>query len=60
MIDPISRQPDTTLRDLWRASTKQPGVLIQSKHHKDFILDLDILVNYPLIADDEDGLVEVG
>ncbi|KAF8995312.1 kinase-like domain-containing protein [Cyathus striatus] len=47
IIDSISKIEGTTLRDIWDASTIQPGLFVQLKHVKTMTLELEAYVKYP-------------
>ncbi|KAF8985791.1 kinase-like domain-containing protein [Cyathus striatus] len=49
------RVEGTTLKELWRASISQPGLLVLAKHIKNLTLELDAYVNYPVDVDDTDS-----
>lgn len=53
-IDPlITVKPNATLKDVWRKSIEQPGLLVQLKHQKNHVLELDVYIDFPLLANDQ-------
>lgn len=58
VIDTISKNPQATIRDVWKKSTEQPGLLVQVKNQKAFLLELDAYVNYPEKKPDMDSDID--
>ena len=47
-IDPIlALNTNTTLKDIWKKSIEQPGVLVLIKHQKTHVFELECYVDYP-------------
>lgn len=54
VIDNISTNPQATVRDVWKKSTEQQGLLVLVKSQKSFSLELDAYVEYPVKNEDVD------
>lgn len=48
IIDGISTRTYATVKDVWKKSTEQAGLLVQIKSAKAFLLELDAHVEYPV------------
>jgi len=46
----VTVKSNATLKDIWRKLIEQPGLLVQIKHQKNHVLELDAYIDYPLAA----------